>query len=428
MITVEYLYQLFQKSSGVCTDTRNITSNCIFFALKGGNFNGNLFAEEALEKGALFAVVDEPVSENESVFLVKDVLKALQDVANHHRKQLKCPVLGITGTNGKTTTKELIYAVLSTEFKTYATKGNLNNHIGVPLTLLSIPVDAEMAIVEMGANKPGDIQELCGIAEPNLGIVTNVGKAHLEGFGSFEGVKKTKGEMYDFVGANKGVVFVNGNNSHLLEMLSGKNAQVIEFLTKASKTEVTLVSQTPYITFKLDDGEEQLSHLIGEYNFENIAAAYAIANYLGVKRSSVEKALRTYESFNNRSQVKKAGTNTLLLDAYNANPTSMRAAVLNMKNIAAAKKIVVLGDMFELGDYTKEEHAVVIQLVKEQAFDLAVFCGEHFKTQEVADEKMKFFKTASEAGAFLKELTIDNTLILLKGSRGMKLEQLVELF
>ena len=428
MVTVEYLYQLFQKSSGACTDTRNITKNCMFFALKGGNFNGNLFAEEALEKGALFAIVDEVVSENENIFLVKDVLKALQDLANHHRKQLACPVLGITGTNGKTTTKELIYAVLSTEFKTYATKGNLNNHIGVPLTLLSIPVDAEMAIIEMGANKLGDIKELCDIAEPTLGIITNVGKAHLEGFGSFEGVKKTKGEMYDFVGATNGVIFINGMNAHLLEMHKGKGGQVIEFLTKSSNTKVELVSQTPFITFKLDDGEAILTHLIGEYNFENIAAAYAIANYLGVSKANVEKGLSEYQSSNNRSQVQVVGTNTLLLDAYNANPTSMKAAISNMKNIDATKKIVVLGDMFELGEYSKDEHHAVIQLVQEQAFDLAVFCGEHFKEQEIKDPKMKFFKTAIEAGVYLKEVKINKALILLKGSRGMKLEQLVEVF
>ena len=429
MVTIEYLYKLFLKSSGVCTDTRNITKNSIFFALKGGRFNGNIYAEEALEKGALFAIVDEGVFENADVFKVKDVLKTLQDLAHFHRSNFKCPVIGITGTNGKTTTKELLHEVLISQFETYATKGNLNNHIGVPLTLLSIPVTAEMVIVEMGANKPGDIKELSEIAAPDYGVITNVGKAHLEGFGSFEGVKKTKGELYKFIKDTNGKIFLNTTNQELIEMSQNlSEVQKISYLGENSKIKSVLVSQTPFVNIEINGVSKIETKIVGGYNYENIMAAVCVGDYFGISINKISQAISRYESTNNRSQVLKKGDNSILLDAYNANPTSMFSALNNFINIQEDKKVVILGDMFELGEESDKEHKDIVSLVLDLGLEKAVFCGEEFYKQKGIGEEFVFFRNTEEVKGWLSENPVHDSFILLKGSRGMKLEELVNSF
>lgn len=429
MVTIEYLYKLFLKSTGVCTDTRDIKKNSIFFALKGGNFNGNLYAEEALEKGALFAVVDEEVSENEDVFKVKDVLKSLQELAHYHRKNFKCPVIGITGTNGKTTTKELLFEVLNSHFETYATRGNLNNHIGVPLTLLSIPVNAEMVIIEMGANKPGDIKELSEIASPDYGLITNVGKAHLEGFGSFEGVKRTKGELYQNIADSNGRVFLNTSNQELMDMAKNLNQSQIEaYLGEGSKIKSQLISQTPCVNIEVEGVGQVSTRIVGGYNYENIMAAITVGNYFKVPIDKVIRAISNYESTNNRSQVIKKGSNSIILDAYNANPTSMASALTNFINIEADKKVVILGDMFELGEVSDLEHRNVVELVLSLGLTSAIFCGEEFYKQKTELGGFVFLQKIEELKVWLSKNSIMRSFILLKGSRGMKLEELIGSF
>lgn len=427
MVTIEYLYKLFLKSTGVCTDTRNITKNSMFFALKGGSFNGNLYAEEALEKGARFAIVDEDVSEDEEIFKVNDVLKTLQDLAHYHRTKFTCPVLGITGTNGKTTTKELLYTVLNAQFKTYATEGNLNNHIGVPLTLLSIPISAEMVIVEMGANKPGDIKELSEIAAPDYGLITNVGKAHLEGFGSFEGVKKTKGELFGFISSSNGKIFLNTTNQELVEMAKGLKAeQKVAYLGEDSQVKSQLISQTPFVNLVIDGFGEVSTKIVGGYNYENISAAISVGDYFKIPMAKITDAISQYESTNNRSQIIKKGGNSILLDAYNANPTSMASALKNFINIQAANKVVILGDMFELGNVSDVEHRTVVELVLNLGLSKAVFCGEEFYKQKNDELGFVFLKSLEQIKSWLEENPIHDSFILLKGSRGMKLETLVD--
>lgn len=429
MVTIEYLYKLFLKSTGVCTDTRNIKKNSIFFALKGGNFNGNQYAEEALEKGALFAIVDEEVSENEDVLKVKDVLKSLQELAHYHRKNFKCPVIGITGTNGKTTTKELLFEVLNSHFETYATKGNLNNHIGVPLTLLSIPLNAEMVIIEMGANKPGDIKELSEIASPDYGLITNVGKAHLEGFGSFEGVKRTKGELYQNIADSNGRVFLNTSNQELVDMAKNLNQSQIEpYLGEGSKITSQLISQTPYVNIEIEGVGQVSTRIVGGYNYENIMAAITVGNYFKVPIDKVIKAISNYESTNNRSQVIKKGSNSIILDAYNANPTSMASALTNFINIEADNKVVILGDMFELGEVSDLEHRNVVELVLSLGLTNAIFCGEEFYKQKTELGGFVFLQKIEELKVWLSKNSIMRSFILLKGSRGMKLEELIGSF
>lgn len=401
----------------------------MFFALKGENFNGNLFAEQALEKGARFAIIEEGDSENEDVFKVSNVLETLQQLANYHRQHFTCPVIGITGTNGKTTTKELLNEVLSSHYKTYATVGNFNNHLGVPLTLLSIPIDAEMVIIEMGANKPGDIEELMRIAEPNYGFITNVGKAHLEGFGSFEGVKKTKGELYDEIKQTGGKVFLNTLNPELVFMANQRgfdDDDVISYLGVDSKIKTSLVDQTPLLKFKIEERSIITTNLVGEYNYENIVAAIVVGDELKVPLEKIEKAISEYMPSNNRSQVKEVGSNVVLMDAYNANPTSMEAALSNLSSVSFENKAAILGDMFELGVDSVQEHRSVVDRVKELELDLAIFCGENFHKEREIFKEALFFKTTLEAQNYLGVNKIKNALILLKGSRGMKLESLVE--
>lgn len=426
------LYKIYQKYPKICTDTRKISKDCFFFALKGENFDANTFAEQALENGAAYVVIDRSeFKKDERYILVEDVLSSLQELATYHRKQLTIPVIGLTGSNGKTTTKELINAVLSQKFKTSATKGNLNNHIGVPLTMLEINADVEIAIIEMGANHQKEIEMLSEIAQPNFGLITNVGKAHLEGFGGFEGVKKGKGELYDFLSKSGGTVFINHDNSHLMEMSASRKFREIIYYGTQSDDAVKgkLLKNDPFLEVEWTADAQTFevhSKLTGTYNFENILVAVAIGLRFGLSPDEINTGIRSYSPQNNRSQIIKTANNTVIGDYYNANPTSMLTAIENMAALKADKKVVILGDMFELGEEAKAEHQNIINKAKSYQFDEMIFIGEEFSACQ-ASAKAKFFKTREETLVFLKGNPIKNALVLLKGSRGMKLESLMEL-
>lgn len=420
------LYQLFQQYPVVVTDTRNLIPNSIFFALKGEQFNGNHFAQIAIENGCKYAVIDEEeYCKNENFILVNDALRTLQDLAKEHRRNLGIPLLAITGTNGKTTSKELIQAVLSQKFNSFATQGNYNNHIGVPLSLLSMASETEFGIVEMGANHPKEIKALCEIAEPDFGIITNVGKAHLEGFGSFEGVKKTKKELYDYL-QKKGTVFVNIENQNLQEML---NTQKVFYYgnTQKANTKAKLVTTQPYLVVELmlpKLGNLYIkTKLIGSYNFENVLAAIAVGQYFSVEETKIKKALEAYMPNNNRSQLKKTTNNLLFLDAYNANPSSMKAAIDNFATLQAKHKLMILGDMLELGAEAEKEHVALLKLIEKNDFNKIFLVGEIF-SQLTTAKNFKTFHNVSELKAHLKENKITQHSILMKGSRKIGLEQL----
>ncbi|MCT4602212.1 MAG: UDP-N-acetylmuramoyl-tripeptide--D-alanyl-D-alanine ligase [Marinifilum sp.] len=422
------LYSLFKQYPIVVTDTRKIVPDSIFFALKGANFNGNKFAESALEKGCKYAVVDEEeFAVNDSCILVDDVLTTLQDLAREHRRSLSIPILAITGTNGKTTTKELVNAVLSKKYKTYATQGNLNNHIGVPLTLLSMSEETEFGVVEMGANHSGEIKFLCEIAEPDFGIVTNVGKAHLEGFGSFEGVKKTKKELYDYL-QGRGKVFVNCENDYLMGMLNDQ--EIYRYgNTEEADSKARFLQAEPYLILELRSpkiGKLYIkTKLIGGYNFENALAAVTVGRYFDIKESDIKGALENYEPSNNRSQLKKTEKNVLFLDAYNANPSSMGVAVNNFADLKMKNKLVILGDMLELGEDSEKEHQQLIDLLQGRTLENVYLVGDIFSKVNTVDQ-FKTFLTADEVVAMLEEENVTNHYILIKGSRGIQLEKLVE--
>lgn len=433
-ITIEELYSLYLRAGQkICTDTRKIEKDAIFFALKGDHFNANEFAIKALNLGCAFAVVDDEkyVSSKQIVF-VDNVLLTLQQLANFHRKTLKIPFLGITGSNGKTTTKELITSVLSKKFKTLATFGNLNNHIGVPLTILSIKPEHEFAVIEMGANHQGEIQQLCEIAEPNFGLITNIGKAHLEGFGGIEGVKKGKSEMYIFINKNNGKVFINIDdeilNSLVLDVSKityGKdlNSDCIGKEVEGAET----------ISFKFKNKSDQRdwnhiqtikTNIIGNYNFINCLAACCIGTYFGVSEADIKDAFENYHPNMNRSQLVKTSRNTIILDAYNANPNSMKAAIENFAKINTNKKLVLLGDMFELGEYSEQEHQNIVNLLKEKDFKEVVLVGPNFF--KCKHNNFNCFLSLKESVNYLSSLNIEQYTILIKGSRGMKMESLQE--
>ena len=423
------LYAIFREHPTVTTDSRNIPANSIFFALKGDNFNGNAFAHEAISKGAAYAVIDEPeFATNDKMILVKDVLLSLQQLAQHHRNQLGLPILAITGTNGKTTTKELITAVLSKKFKVNSTKGNLNNHIGVPLTLLSMSTETEFGVVEMGANHPGEIKILCDIANPDFGLITNIGKAHLEGFGSFEGVIKTKSEMYDFLKNNGGKCFVNADNTLLI-----KQANHIEQISYGKSTDYfmagELASTDNYLVVKALFPKGWLymkSKLVGDYNFENLLAAACVGKYFEVDPLLIQEAIAEYSPSNNRSQLIQKAKNTIIMDAYNANPTSMMAALTNFAGIRHENKCVILGDMLELGTVSAEEHQKITDFIEEQKFSEVYLVGPQFKNTIDRTQKKKFDQVELLSN-YLKTQPIENKLILIKGSRGIHLEKILEL-
>ncbi|MDO4228408.1 MAG: UDP-N-acetylmuramoyl-tripeptide--D-alanyl-D-alanine ligase [Capnocytophaga sp.] len=443
------LYLKFIASSGICTDSRNITQGCIYFALKGTSFDGNTFAEEALLKGALYAVIDNPLLKtSDKMIVVDDVLTTLQQLANYHRKTHKTLVIAITGSNGKTTTKELIKAVLSEAFNVTATKGNLNNHIGVPLTLLSIKPETDIAIVEMGANHLNEIAFLCSIVEPDYGYITSIGKAHLEGFGSFEGVMKTKGELYQYLKEHNKTIIVN-NNDKIQRQLIGDYPNVYSFgdtpevnvMVRYERTNPAEVSfGDTSVAEVYDELGEKLqhseiegfssavtqvkSHLTGSYNFSNIAAAIAFGKFFKLSSEAIKRGIEQYIPNNNRSQIIKQGSNTILLDAYNANPSSMTEAINNIRTITDfTKKVLILGDMFELGDYASIEHQNIVNLIQQTPWEAVFLVGENFaKTQS----NYLTFNTFEDFKKVFSQYNFSDTLLLIKGSRGMALERLLE--
>lgn len=423
---IKSLYELYRKHPVVTTDTRNCPDSSIFIALKGESFNGNKFAAQAIEKGCAYAIVDEAqFATSDKIILVYDCLQTLQQLANYHRRQLTIPVIGITGTNGKTTTKELTSAVLSKKYNVLFTQGNLNNHIGVPLTLLKINDSHEIAVIEMGANHPGEIKTLVEIAEPDCGLITNVGKAHLEGFGSFEGVIRTKGELYDYLRAKGGKIFIHNENEYL--------QQISEGLEKVSYGEANglyitgkMTGCSPFLAFEWQHSEVKhtvTTQLIGGYNLTNALVAAAVGIYFGVSEEKISEALTEYKPQNNRSQLTLTERNQLIIDAYNANPSSMQAAVTNFGQMEAAAKVLILGDMFELGATSAEEHQKVVDLIGQHSFDLVLLCGENFS---ISNHKFKSFLGTTDLLHYLQEYPISDATVLIKGSRGMKLEQTIE--
>ena len=411
---MENLYEKYQQSSCVCTDSRNLTPDCLFVCLKGANFDGNKFAAEVLEQGAKYVITENrELSSNPRAVVVDDALATLQQLANYHRRQLKMPIIGITGTNGKTTTKELINAVLSSTYKTTCTKGNLNNHIGVPLTLLTIKPTDEMAIVEMGANHPGEIDALCKIAEPTFGLITNIGVAHIEGFGSKENIIKTKKALYQHVIANNGTLFVNETDAILRENLTYDK---VVFYGK--EAESCIVSMNPYLTIRI--GKETVeTHLTGSYNIWNFLGAAAIGRYFHIADSVIAKTLGNYVPSNHRSQVNRIGSNVIISDYYNANLTSMTAALKNLAQLDHPRKVAVLGDMRELGDLSVEAHTEISQLVENLHIE-GYFVGTEFAKVV----KKNNFTDVEEANAYFTTHPLENAMVLIKGSNSMHLNKL----
>jgi len=431
---MEQLYQLFKQSNGVCTDTRKLQKGQLFFALKGGNFNGNKFAQQALNSGAIAAVIDEAEHQtSDKTILVDNALEALQNLATHHRKQFKIPFIAITGSNGKTTTKELLAACLQSTFKTTFTQGNLNNHIGVPLTLLSIPNDAQMAVIEMGANHLIEINQLCKIALPKFGMITNIGKAHLEGFGSIEGVQKGKGELFEFLDSSGGRCFVNMNDNRVADI-----AYFIQKATTYGKAKYynnrvkLLPSSNGFLKVRWHWNDKLLKNteiidiqtqLTGDYNLDNVTAAITIANYFKVLPERIKTAIENYVPTNNRSQIINKGDYQLVLDAYNANPSSTKAAIENLAK-KEGKKIAILGDMLEMGEYEMQEHQVIVDLLEKLKIDDAILIGKAYNQCRIPDYFKSFEDTAAAQSTF-DELDKKGAIILLKGSRGVAVEKLL---
>ena len=421
------LYDLFIHNPQITTDSRNCPKGSIFFALKGDKFDGNQYAGKALASGCVYAVIDNPdYYIGERTILVDNVLKTLQQLAHHHRKVLGLPIIGITGTNGKTTTKELLAAVLSTKFNLLYTEGNFNNHIGVPLTLLRLTHDHEMAVIEMGASHPGDIKELVDIVHPNYGIITNVGRAHLEGFGSFEGVIRTKGELYDYIRRSKGKIFIKKENVYLQSIAKG-----IEQITYGNGDDAfasgQVVSCDPFLVFnwkqqgKLHTVE---THMIGSYNLDNVLAAVAVGRFFKIPAERISRAIAAYEPTNNRSQFKKTDNNELIIDAYNANPSSMKVALDNFITMPVQPKAIILGDMRELGPTSDELHAEVVEQIKKGQFDKVFLCGEHFSK---VGKEFSPFATTEAMVEELRKQPLKGYHILIKGSHSMGLEKLADI-
>ncbi len=425
---IDHLYELYIQAGGqVTTDSRNCPQESIFFALKGENFNGNLYAQKALESGCAYAVVDQKeYATNDKCLLVEDTLVALQDLARHHRIMLGKPIIGITGTNGKTTTKELVAAVLKQRFNVHYTQGNLNNHIGVPLTLLQMTAEHQIGIIEMGANHPGEIKTLTEIACPNVGIITNIGKAHLEGFGSLEGVISTKKELYDFISANQGFILRNADND-ILSRISGEiPSQTYSLHNQGNMINATLTSQSDFLQLSVqfkDAHTDIQTHLIGAYNAENALAAVTVGATFGLTIDEIKSGLEGYLPQNNRSMLVTKGTNKIVVDAYNANPTSMQAAIENFINMGHQKPVYILGDMLELGEHAMQEHAKIVELLGTQAGDVYLV-GKHFGG---CSSPFHQFEHTSELCNYLQEHPINDSYILLKGSRGIRLETVLDI-
>ena len=415
---IQKLYQFFLKHPIICTDSRKITKGSIFFSLKGKNFNGNKFAEKAIKDGCSFAIVDEKeFATNDKFILVDDVLGTLQNLAKHHRTLLNIPIIGITGTNGKTTSKELINAVLSSEKCCYATKGNFNNHIGVPLSILEITSSHEIAIIEMGANHIGEIAFLCNISQPIFGVITNIGKAHLEGFGSFESVIKAKSELYNYIQKNNGNVFVNNETELLIELADNIRKTTYG---KNGDYKGSIASNTSFVSVQF--GENSIiSNLIGDYQFYNIMLAISVGKYFEITDKNIKKAIESYTPKNNRSEIIKTKSNTIILDAYNANPSSMTAMLHSFAKQNYENKLCILGDMLEMGNTSLQEHKAIIDLTNELKLE-CIFIGTEF-----AQVHKQVYNSTDKFSEFLKEKSIKNKTILLKGSRGITLEKLVKL-
>lgn len=422
---METFYKYFIDSTGVSIDSRAITDGCMFIALKGPSFNGNAFAQQAIEGGARYAIVDEIeyVDEARNIFLVENGLLFLQQLAHYHRMQFDIPFIGITGSNGKTSTKELVAAVLSEKYNVLATVGNLNNHIGVPLTLLKVNASHEIAVIEMGANHFGDIKELCDIAVPTHGVITNIGKAHLEGFKNFEGVLKTKKELYDSVEKSEGLILYNADDSVLKDILP-INTLLMSYGTGTSEIMGKLERLTPYVEFSWSkrnyQSEVLKTNLVGQYNFYNFLTAISFGVLFEIEENKINHAIQHYTPTNKRSQVVKTSKNTLILDCYNANPTSMRSALESFSKIDHEHKVVIIGDMLELGQESPNEHKAILNFLDENGI-VAYTVGKEFGQFNASNVKGNF-TSASDVIAFLKDNEIVNHLILLKGSRGIGLE------
>jgi UDP-N-acetylmuramoyl-tripeptide--D-alanyl-D-alanine ligase len=424
--SIEYLYQIFLKYPSVCTDTRKVREGDLFFALKGENFNGNRFALQALENGAAYAITDEASSiADHRILQVNDVLTCLQSLAAHHRDQVSIPIIAITGSNGKTTTKELIHAVLSEKYKTCTTEGNLNNHIGIPLTLLKIKTDDEIAILEMGANHLGEIAGYCLYTRPTHGLITNSGKAHLEGFGGLEGVKKGKGELFDYLRAHGGTAFVMWDYDYLQQMSKGIREIVRYGTSDAGVTGIT-ESATPFLRVRITKGQPEESiqtRLTGDYNLPNVLAAVCLGQYFKVQPEVIKKGIENYTPSNSRSQLIRSGSNSIVLDAYNANPSSMKLAIENFVHFPVSEKVLLLGGMAELGPGSIAEHEQIIQQIgKSKWKDVVLVGGDFLKIKH----PYRSFNNAAEAGQWLTSQAFQNTAFLVKGSRSMQMEKTVE--
>lgn len=420
------LYQLFLQYPCIQTDTRKIKVGDIFFALKGPNFNGNLFAKQALEKGAAYAIVDEPIEgTNDKIILTTDVLRTLQELAKFHRQQFNIPFIAITGSNGKTTTKELVSTVLASHYITYTTQGNLNNHIGVPLTILGIKKDAQMAVIEMGANHQKEIESYCSYTLPTHGIITNCGKAHLEGFGGIEGVKKGKGELYDFLRANEGTAFVYWDYDYLQAMSAGLE-NMIKYGTKEGLITGNILQSEPFLSVdihKIDALQNVQTQLVGAYNLPNILCAVVVAKHFNVPNEKIKAAIENYTPSNSRSQLIEKGNNKIILDAYNANPTSMKAAIENFAALNVANKVIMIGGMMELGSQSIEEHEGIVTLIKKYNWkDVILVGGDFLKTTN----PYTCLPNSVEAKQYFIDQAFENCYFLIKGSRSMQMEKILE--
>lgn len=427
MVNIPSLYKDFIKGHRVTTDSREIRKGDVFIALKGDTFNGNKFAAQAIASGASVAIIDEQEYQADSCILVPDTLLFLQEIAAYHRKQLNIPIIGITGTNGKTTTKELCNAVLSMHYKVYATQGNFNNHIGVPLTLLSMDSSIQLGIVEMGANHPGEIKALCEIADPDFGIITNIGRAHLEGFGSYENIIKTKNELYAHLRRKSGKVFVNAADPLLMELSEG--IERITYGKNEGFIKGEIKQTTPYLVYSLKTLKGDLyvrTKLIGGYNFDNAMAAGCTGLYFGIPPLEIQQAVEEYHPSNLRSQLIKTECNTLILDAYNANPSSMQVSVSNFGEMQADNKVAILGEMLELGEESSKAHKELFDLAVKNNFNRILLIGDNFEPDRQVSESISHFKDTDSLIDYLKEHKISSSFILIKGSRGNKLERIVE--
>jgi UDP-N-acetylmuramoyl-tripeptide--D-alanyl-D-alanine ligase len=424
-MNIEDIYKIYQQFPSIETDSRKLKKDDIFFALKGPNFNGNIFAKQALESGAAYVVADEPLSfQSERIIQVENVLETLQQLAKYHRKQFKIPFIAITGSNGKTTTKELLHEVLSTTFKTYTTKGNLNNHIGIPLTILKIKPDAEIAVIEMGANHLNEIAGYCEYAQPTYGLITNIGKAHLEGFGSEENVKKGKGELFQYLKNHEGTVFVNTDDPAVFDLSKPINNSIF-YGSKSENVKGVIEKNDPFIEVKIE-GEKPFTiqtNLVGAYNLPNVLAAVCVGKYFKIENEKIKSAIENYQPSNSRSQLIQTGSNSIILDAYNANPGSMKAAIENFAKMKGDKKILLLGSMMELGNDSKKEHADIVSLIDQNKWHVVALVGKNFK--EIKSSYTNF-ENSLQARDWLRNEKVENAQILIKGSRSMQMEKVLE--